>query len=276
MRIIFTPVKILVFFLLAGSPVLASFWSYPIVGTYSYPQKKMDSPTPWFESPKGIFTINFTGGSENPTVTAPANDQENTETGKCEATISIPNVTYTGNNLTWSMSGASTDSGTGQVGTHVFLKGKTTIVFTAHGENNSTAQDVMEVTVTDNEDPKITLGNDISDTTDAGQCTASIAIPNAVFSDNCSGATLSWTMTGATSGSANGQVGTKSFNIGTTEISYTVIDAANRTISQSVKITVTDNEDPKITLENDISETTDVGQCTTSIAIPNAVFSDNC
>ncbi|WP_156877258.1 LamG-like jellyroll fold domain-containing protein [Salinimicrobium terrae] len=178
--------------------------------------------------------------------------------------------------MSWTMTGATTGGANGQVGTKIFNIGTTTINYKVIDAANRTISGAIEITVTDEEDPKITLGNDIFDSTGAGQCTASIAVPNVIFSDNCSGETLSWTMTGATSGSANGQVGTKTFNIGTTTINYTVTDAANRTITGAVEVTVTDEEDPKITLGNDIFDTTDPGQCTASIVVPDVSFSDNC
>ena len=273
---IFIPVKIFIFFLLAGSPALTSSWLYPSLETYTYPQDSSIYYTDWYESPMGIFSLGFSNSNVNPAVTAPSDHQQNSDTGKCEAAITISNVSYSGNTLTWSMSGATAGSGSGQVGTYTFAKGETTIVFTTQGENNSTAQDTMVITVVDGEDPKITLGNDISETTDTGQCTAAIAVPNAGFSDNCPGEALSWAMTGVTAGNGSGQVGTKTFNIGTTTITYTVADAAGKTVNQSIDVTVTDGEDPKIILGNDISDTTDTDQCTAAIAVPNAGFSDNC
>ena len=272
----FTPLKILVSFLLLASPALANYWDYPALETYSYPAKPTEFSTPWYESPRGIFAIKFNSTTENPTVTSPSDVEQNTDSGKCSASINIPNASYTGNSLTWSMSGATSNSGTGQIGIRTFEKGETTIVFKSHGDSNSTAEDTMLVTVTDDEDPTISLGNAISKPTDNGQCTASIAIPNAGFSDNCSGSNISWTMSGATTGSGSNQVGTRTFNKGTTTITYTVTDAAGNNISEALSVTVTDDEDPEISLGNAISKPTDNGQCTASIAIPNAGFSDNC
>ncbi|MGI0107562.1 HYR domain-containing protein, partial [Salinimicrobium sp. WS361] len=272
----FTPVKIWILFLLVGSPVLGAFWSSPDLKSFSYPQPSENYTAPWYESPKGIFALGFNDNTENATVTAPADVQKRTDSGKCSASINIPEASFTGNSLTWSMSGATSDSGTGQVGTHTFEKGVTTIVFTSIGDNSSTDQDSMTVTIKDEEAPEINVGSNISKNTDNGKCTASIAIPNVSFSDNCSGETLSWTMTGVTSGNGTGQVGTKTFNIGKTTINYTVTDAAGLKASGAVDITVTDDEAPEITLGNDIFESTDTGKCTASIAISNVNFSDNC
>ncbi|NJW55539.1 HYR domain-containing protein, partial [Salinimicrobium oceani] len=106
--------------------------------------------------------------------------------------------------------------------------------------------------VEDKEAPKISLGNAIAQTTDAGKCTASITIPDASFSDNCSGSTISWILSGATTGSGNGQTGTHVFKLGTTSLTYTVKDAANNIVEGSVDITVTDTELPVITAGADV------------------------
>ncbi|WP_324721749.1 HYR domain-containing protein [Salinimicrobium sp. HB62] len=203
-----------------------------------------------------------------------------TDAGACTASIAIPDAVFSdncsGSSLSWSMSGATTASGTNQVGTHTFNLGTTTINYIVTDAAGNTTPGSLTVTVEDNEAPEITLGNAILETTDAGVCTASIAIPNAAFSDNCSGSSLSWSMSGATTASGTNQVGTHTFNLGTTTINYIVTDAAGNTTPGSLTVTVEDNEAPEITLGNAILETTDAGVCTASIAIPNAAFSDNC
>ncbi|MFD1079685.1 hypothetical protein, partial [Longispora fulva] len=203
-----------------------------------------------------------------------------TDAGQCSSSIVIPNATFddncSGSSLSWTMSGATTDSGSNQVGTKTFNIGTTAINYTVTDAANNTVTGSIDVVVSDNEDPKITLGSDISRDTDSGQCTASIAIPNATFSDNCTGETLSWTMSGATTNSGSNQVGTKTFNKGQTTITYTVTDAAGNFITEDLLVTVTDTEDPTITLGSPITKPTDAGQCSASIVVPNATFDDNC
>ncbi|MFV8837863.1 HYR domain-containing protein, partial [Salinimicrobium soli] len=265
----------LIGFLLVLNSALASYWKNFSPTTYSFPALDQKKSTAWEESPFGIFSFSLLDEEWGATVIAANDISKNTDEGYCLSSIDIPDASYTGTNLNWVMTGATSGSGSGQVGSQDFNKGVTTITYTA-SDGSSTAEDVMQITVTDNENPKITLGSDISRDTDSGQCTASIAIPNATFSDNCSGETLSWTMSGATTDSGSNQVGTKTFNKGQTTITYKVTDAAGNFITKDLSITVTDTENPEITLGSDISRDTDSGQCTASIAIPNATFSDNC
>ncbi|MFD2516524.1 LamG-like jellyroll fold domain-containing protein [Salinimicrobium flavum] len=272
---IFTSLKILGIFLLLTSSALASFWNYSTSGSYDFPQNDQKQNS-WSDSPYGIFALSFSAYEENATVTAPGDIQTSTDAGNCSATITIPSVTYTGSSLSWSMTGATTKSGTGQIGSQTFSKGITTITFTANGDNDTSAQDSMIVTVTDEVFPTITLGNDFSKNTDPGQCIASVAVPAASFEDNCTGSTLAWNMSGTTTASGTGQVGTKALNIGVTTITYTVTDAANNTSEDSVIITVLDNEVPTVSAAADFSKNTDPGQCTASIAVPAASFEDNC
>ncbi|NJW55102.1 HYR domain-containing protein, partial [Salinimicrobium oceani] len=136
--------------------------------------------------------------------------------------------------------GATTDSGNGQVGNHSFNIGSTTITYTVTDAASNTVTGTLAVDIEDKEDPEISLGNAISTTTDAGQCTASITIPDASFSDNCSGSSISWVMNGATTESGNGQVGNHSFNIGSTTITYTVTDAANNSITGTLVVAIED------------------------------------
>ncbi|WP_424494921.1 LamG-like jellyroll fold domain-containing protein [Salinimicrobium sp. GXAS 041] len=269
-------------FLMMLTSALASYWEEPAEKPVIFPSPKQEQLS-WNESPFGIFALGVAdcdNDTEDPKITLGNDISESTDTGQCTASINIPDASFSdncsGETLKWVMSGATTGNGNGQVGNKVFNIGTTTINYTVTDAANNTTTGSLYVVVEDNEDPKITLGNDISKSTDTGKCTASINVPDASFSDNCSGETLKWAMSGATTGNGNGQVGNKVFNIGTTTINYTVTDAANNTTTGSLYVVVEDNEDPKITLGNDISESTDTGKCTASINIPDASFSDNC
>ena len=191
--------------------------------------------------------------NEDPKITLGSTISKSTDTGQCTASIAVPNAAFSdncsGSSISWNLSGDTSGSGNGQVGTHTFNIGTTTINYTVTDAAGNTTTGTLNVDVADNEDPKITTGNTISKSTDTGQCTASIDVPDAAFSDNCSGSSISWNLSGDTSGSGNGQVGTHTFNIGTTTINYTVTDAAGNTTPGSLVVNVSDNEDPKITPE---------------------------
>ncbi|TPV33746.1 T9SS type A sorting domain-containing protein, partial [Paucihalobacter ruber] len=207
-------------------------------------------------------------------------------TGNCTVAVAITNASFgdncTGSSIAWTMSGAVTDSGSGQVGTYTFPIGTTTITYTVTDGANLTATDSMTVTVTDNENPTVTAAADVVTTTSAdgtGNCTVAVAITNATFGDNCTGSSIAWTMSGAVTDSGSGQVGTYTFPIGTTTITYTVTDGANLTATDSMTVTVTDNENPTVTAAADVVTTTSAdgtGNCTVAVAITNATFGDNC
>ena len=226
---------------------------------------------------------------EDPTVAAAANVTANTgdnDPGDCDAEIAITDATFsdncTGAALTWAMTGATAATGSGQVGTYVFPIGTTTITYTVTDGSNNDATSQMTVTVTDDEDPTVSAAANIAANTSddgAGNCDVDVAVPDATFADNCSGVSLAWAMTGAVTDNANGQVGTYTFPIGTTTITYTATDASNRTATSSLTVTVTDDEDPTVAASGNVTANTSddgTGDCTVDIAITDATFADNC
>src|SRR5690606_31033503 len=142
----------------------------------------------------------------------------------------------------------------------------------------------MTVVVTDNGEPTVAVAQEevTANTSDdgAGDCTVAVAIGDATFGDNCSGSSLAWEMSGATTGSGARQAGAQSLNIGTTTITYTVTDGAGTETEASMTIVVTDNEDPTVAVaqEEVTANTSDdgAGDCTVAVAIGNATFGDNC
>lgn len=89
------------------------------------------------------------------------------------------------------------------------------------------------VTVTDAEIPTIVCSSDIE------ICEgASIGTSTPSTSDNCSGESVNYMLSGATTGTGISNVDTVSFNIGTTLVTYTVTDVAGNQDSCSFNITV--------------------------------------
>lgn len=117
--------------------------------------------------------------------------------------------------------------------------------------------------VVDLENPVITCPADISVATDVGECSTTISY-NASVSDNCAGTTILYT---PASGS--------SFNVGTTTVIATAIDAAGNESECTFTVMVSDNENPVMVCPSNISVSTDVGECSKAVSY-SASTSDNC
>ncbi|MBL7904115.1 MAG: HYR domain-containing protein, partial [Bacteroidales bacterium] len=225
------------------------------------------------------FTVTVTD-DDVPTVTCPANIAVDTDASECTAAVTIPAITF-GDNcsspvLTWSTTGATNINGNGQPSTQTFNAGVTTVTLTVTDGALLTATCSFTVTVTDNEDPSVTCPGNLTANNASGTCSASVTIPVVSFDDNCSGSSLSWSTSGATSLSGNGQPGAQTFNSGVTTVLLTVTDASLNTASCSFTVTVSDTEDPSVTCPGNITASNAVNQCSASVTIPAIVFGDNC
>ncbi|MEO6330355.1 MAG: HYR domain-containing protein, partial [Ginsengibacter sp.] len=236
------------------------------------------------------FTVTVTD-DENPVVTAAPDVTTVTSadgTGDCTVDVAITNAATSDNctvaKLTWAITGATTDAspatGINQVGTHTFNIGISTITYTVTDGSGNTSTDLMTVTVTDDENPVVTAAPDVTTVTSAdgtGDCDVAVAITNATFGDNCAGSTLAWVMTGATTGSGSGQLGTQTFNKGVTTITYTATDASSNTAQDVMTVTVTDDENPTVTCPANKVISTDANVCTAVVnGIAPASSGDNC
>ncbi len=217
------------------------------------------------------------------------NDIEvNNTPGSCSAQVPIPNIQWVPNSCTstvnWTLSGATTGTGTGNMGTRTFNLGETTVTYssTLNGQPTTCS---FTVTVVDNQPPTLTCPANITRNTDAGQCTATINVPNPTISDNCGGVggvtLLTWEMTGATLGNSPvtgvNYVGNRVFNAGVTTITYTAEDAAGNSSTCTFTVTVNDTQAPVFTYcPDDIPVDTDPGVCTATFDPPDPIVVDNC
>ncbi len=179
-----------------------------------------------------------------PTITCPANIVRNADPGICGAVVTYPPATATGTptpTITYSIASGST-----------FPVGVTTVTATATNACG-TATCTFTVTVVDNQAPTITCPANIVRNTDAGSCTATFAPANPTTADNCTVTLLTWTMSGATTGSspATGinNLGSRTFNMGVTTVAYTVKDAAGNTSNCSFTVTINDGQLPVVSAQ---------------------------
>jgi Secretion system C-terminal sorting domain/HYR domain len=139
-----------------------------------------------------------------------------------------------------------------------FPVGTTTNTFRATDIAGNTSTCSFNVIVTDNQAPALACPASIVRNTDAGLCTTTFAPPNPVISDNCAVTSLTWVMTGATTGASPltgiNNLGSQTFNLnapstgtGVTTVTYTAKDAAGNTTTCSFTVTVNDAQIPVIT-----------------------------
>jgi hypothetical protein len=226
--------------------------------------------------------------NQDPIVNCPSNITRNAGSN-CETTVTTPNPVYSDNcevtKLTWCMSGATTgDSpsfGINVVGTTTFNIGVTTITYTVRDASGRSSSCCFTVTVEDNQPPVVNCPDNITYTISNNNCSKRINVPNPTFSDNCSCVSLSWCMTGATTGDSPSwginYVGSKTFNVGVTTITYTAEDVYGNTAQCSFTVTVRETVLPTITCPSNKTVNTNYGYChATNVNLGNPKVGDNC
>ncbi|AFM02697.1 surface protein 26-residue repeat-containing protein [Bernardetia litoralis DSM 6794] len=197
------------------------------------------------------FVVNGNGLAEtqNPTITAPAPVIANTDIGMCTASVILGTPV------------ANDDCGTPTVTNNApasFTIGNTTVTWTATDRSGNTASATQIITITDNENPIITVSPTLTANTDAGICTASNVLEIPIVSDNCGIPTIT-------------NDAPPSFPIGNTTITWTATDAAGNTASATQIITVTDNEDPTIIAPPNVNV-----DCPVDVILGTATTTDDC
>src|ERR1019366_3512877 len=113
-----------------------------------------------------------------------------------------------------------------------------------------------------------------------GTCTQSVVTAAPTYTDNCGVNNLIWEMTGAeTSGNATPGihlVGTHTFNVGVTTVTYTAYDLALNSNTCIYTVTVTDNIFPTITAPVDVNTFTNTACTATGVALGSPITGDNC
>ncbi|WP_338792744.1 HYR domain-containing protein [Bernardetia sp. MNP-M8] len=228
------------------------------------------------------FTVTV-NDNQLPTLTAKTDFTRNADVGNCSfINTDIPNGIATDNCSVTSYSYTLTGATTGTVAdltNQVFNVGITTITWTATDVNgNISLSDDFTVTVNDNQLPLLTAQTDFTRNADVGNCSfVNTDIPNGVASDNCSVASYSYVLTGATTGTVT-TLANQVFNVGITTITWTATDInGNISTSNEFTVTVNDNQLPLLTAQTDFTRNADVGNCSfVNTDIPNGIATDNC
>jgi len=128
-----------------------------------------------------------------------------------------------------------------------YQKGSTVVTWTATDFSGNSATCQQTVTVTDNQAPTLTNPGNQAMNVIANTCAANYTIADPV-SDNCTGSTWGYTLTGATTATVTGipdgtSSGVLSFNNGVTTVVLSATDGTNSAATVSFTVTVQDGTD---------------------------------
>lgn len=227
------------------------------------------------------FTVTVTD-DEAPALSCPGHMAVFTGPGACTATPSGTALTVTDNctayQIAYQLAGATAANGQGQLPAgQAFNAGVTTVTYSVSDDGGLSAQScAFTVSVTDNQAPALTCPGNFSNTLSSG-CNTILTGTAATASDNCSNFTLSYMLSGATTGSGSGQIpGGQKFQAGETTAVYTASDGASQ-VSCSFTVSIKESVKPMLTCPANSGIMLD-GNCTA--ALPDyrtaAILSDNC
>ncbi|MCB9064973.1 MAG: HYR domain-containing protein [Chitinophagales bacterium] len=214
------------------------------------------------------FSLSGNALCDTPVFTvAPANINTNQDNGQCNAVVSY-NATATSTvtpTYSYAFTGATTGTGTGTGSGNTFNVGTTNVVVTATGVC-ATETHSFNITVTDNQDPVIVAPANVMVNNNSGTCQATnVSLGTPTTSDNC-GVDSVWNNAPST------------YAVGTTTVTWTVLDIHGNNSSATQNVVVTDNQAPTITAPTDISTGTDSNNyCISSnIVLGTPTTADNC
>lgn len=166
---------------------------------------------------------------EAPVFAGLSNVTMNADSGMCSATVIFADPTAMDN-----CSAATVAQTGGPASGSSFPAGTTTITYTATDSAGNVATGTFDVIVLDTEGPVIYCPAAIT------VCDTIVTGINLTAQDLCSGvASYSYTLSGATTGSGNGDASGTDFNSGVTTVTYTATDSSGNTSSCSFMVTVT-------------------------------------
>jgi Leucine-rich repeat (LRR) protein len=185
--------------------------------------------------------------AEAPGITCPANATRNTDAGLCTYATQNTEFDPTSSNdncavvsTTYLLSGASGGTGPNTLSGKVLNNGTTTVRWTAADAAGNTQSCTFTVTVTDNEPPAISCPPDQTRTIIAN-CTYTVV--GAEFNplaatDNCTGASVTYSLTGATIGSGGASLAGAVLQFGLTTVTWTITDGNNASSTCSFLVSV--------------------------------------
>ncbi len=205
---------------------------------------------------------------QDPSITCAPDQSQTADIGVCSAAVTVIAPTGSDNcvvaSITNDFNGTADASGTYPVGT-------TVVTWTVTDINDNTNTCVQNITVTDDQLPVITAGDNIDTTADNGLCSADLIVVPATASDNCS-------VGNPTGTRDDGEALTDPYPTGITTITWAVTDLnGNQALAVEQTVTVSDNENPTISCPADVVVDADSGECSASeVALGTPTGTDNC
>ncbi len=184
-----------------------------------------------------VYTVTV---NPQPIYSCPGNIVQSTDPGVCNAVVNytVGTSTSPAATISYSFSGTTSGSGAGTGSGSIFNKGTTTVTVTATN-SCGTINCQFTVTVNDNQNPTISCVGNQTKSTDPGHCyytTSGTVFNPTTFGDNCPGSTISNSFNG--SNTLNGA----HFPIGTTNVTWTVTDAAGNHTSCAFDVKIIDDQ----------------------------------
>jgi len=219
--------------------------------------------------------------TQAPDITCQTNVEEQVAANNCSKTgVNITNPVITDNCpnpiLAWTLTGATTASGTGTIPAgQVFNVGKTRVHYTVTDASANTDTCSIQVWIKSLVLPqfKVTCPaiTTITQPADAGRCDANVTVPAPTFDNPCNEA---FTMVNSFNGTNNAN---GIYPIGSTTVTWTVTDASGNVTTCTQTITVKDNIAPTLVCPDNVTQTALPGPCLLeNVIIPDPVATDNC
>ncbi|MEW6131478.1 MAG: HYR domain-containing protein [Acidobacteriota bacterium] len=207
-----------------------------------------------------------------PVVTVPANIVQSTDAGQCSASVSFA-ASATDNCDAVTLVCKVGD--TAITSPHVFPKGITTVTCSTSDTSSNSASAAFTVTVNDSLAPTVTVPANITQATDANQCSASIGF-SVSANDDCDGALTPVCKVGDTPITSP-----YSFPKGVTTVTCTASDASSNTGTNSFTVTINDTQAPAISCANVAAQSANAdANCAAPVPdvrnLVRAQSSDNC
>jgi gliding motility-associated-like protein len=148
--------------------------------------------------------------------------------------------------MNYTLSGATSGTGT-SLNNVQFMPGTTNVNWTISDTSGNVSYCAYSITVIDNQDPQISCIANQTVATQSTTCTflQTSAAWNASASDNCTVSTLSYVLTGATTGTGT-SLQNVAFSPGVTTVTWTATDNSGNTNSCVFTVTVVDSTAPSV------------------------------